>query len=132
MNLFPRRTYFLLAISVGPHLPLSGQTLTKNMSLFVGTLKKNRSVRTIKMAVESRRDLSCSTLSQRTPFTKKAHFEGATTATAAAEEFPVPARPHLIAQGLAKSGPRVASQGQRPDPNPDSRADIANARIHNS
>ena len=97
MNLFPRRSYFLLAISMGPTSLYPDKPSPKNDPFF-GTLKKNRNVRTIRMAVVSRRDLSYSTLSRRKPFPKKHTFGGA-AATTAAEEFPVPARPHPITQG---------------------------------
>ena len=45
-------------------------------SLFFRVHKKNRSARTIRMAVVSRRDLSYSTLSRRKPFPKKHTFWG--------------------------------------------------------
>ena len=70
MNLFPRRSYFLVAISMGPTSLYAAKLSPKNGPFF-GTLKKNCSVRTIKMAVVSHRDLSFSTLSRRKPFTKK-------------------------------------------------------------
>ena len=75
MNLFPRRSYFLLAISMGPTSLYPDKPSPKSDPFF-GTLKKNRSVRTIKMAVVSRRDLSFSILSRRKPFTKKHTFQG--------------------------------------------------------
>ena len=89
-----------MAMSLGPTSLYADKPSPKNDPFF-GTLKKNRSVRTIKVAVVSRRDLSFSTLSQRKPFTKNTQILGVATtaATAAAEEFPVPARPHPITQG---------------------------------
>ena len=75
MNLFPRRSYFLLAISMGPTSLYPDKPSPKNDPFF-GTLKKNRSVRTIKMAVVSRRDLSFLILLRRKPFTKKHTFWG--------------------------------------------------------
>ena len=71
----------------------------EDFHFFFRVHKKNRSVRTIRMAVVSRRDLSYSTLSRRKPFPKKHTFWGATAAATTAEEFPSPARPHPITQG---------------------------------
>ena len=58
-----------MAMSLGPTLLYADKPSPKNDPFF-GTFKKNRSVRTIKMAVVSRRDLSFSILSRRKPFTK--------------------------------------------------------------
>ena len=62
-----------MAMSLGPTSLYADKPSPKNDPFF-GTFKKNRSVRTIKMAVVSRRDLSFSTLSRRKPFTKKRTF----------------------------------------------------------
>ena len=62
-----------MAMSLGPTSLYLDKPSPKNGSFF-GTLKKNRSVRTIKMAVVSHRDLSFSILSRRKPFTKKRTF----------------------------------------------------------
>ena len=62
-----------MAMSLGPTSLYPDKPSPKNDPFF-GTSKKNRSVRTIKMAVVSRRDLSFSTLSRRKPFPQKRTF----------------------------------------------------------
>ena len=59
-----------MAMSLGPTSLYADKPSPKNDPFF-GTLKKNRNVRTIRMAVVSRRDLSYSTLSRRNPFPEK-------------------------------------------------------------
>ena len=71
-----------MAMSLGPTSLYADKPSPKTTPFF-GTSKKMRSVRTIRMAVVSRRDLSFSTPSRRRPFTKKLTFQGC-QATAAA------------------------------------------------
>ena len=66
-------TAMAMAMSLGPTSLYADNPSPKNVPFF-GTSKKMRSVRTIRMAVVSRRDLSFSTLSRRKPFPKKRTF----------------------------------------------------------
>ena len=98
MNLFPRRTYFLLPISMGP-TSLYPDKLSPKNDPFFGTMKKEpQRLYDQNGGSIALRSLSFDPIAKETVYQKIHFFSGART-TAATEEFPDPARPHPIPQG---------------------------------
>ena len=101
MNLFPRRSYFLLAISMGPTSLYPDKPSPKNDPFFWYIEKEPQRPYDQNGGSIAPRSLIFDPIAKETVY-QKTHILGVATtaaATTAAEEFPVPARPHPITQG---------------------------------
>ena len=105
MNLFPRRSYFLLAISMGPTSLYPDKPSPKNDPFFWYIEKEPQRPYDQNGGSIAPRSLIFDPIAKETVYQKTHILRVATTTTtttaaaAAAEEFPIPARPHPIAQG---------------------------------
>ena len=102
MNLFPRRSYLLLAISMGPTSLYPDKPSPKNDPFFWYIEKEPQRPYNQNGGSIAPRSLIFDLIAKET-VDQKTHILGVATTTAAttatAEEFPVPARPHPITQG---------------------------------
>ena len=98
MNLFPRRSYFLLAISMGPTSLYPDKPSPKNDPFFWYIEKEPQRPYDQNGGSIAPRSLIFDPIAKETVY-QKTHILGVATTTAASEEFPVPARPHPITQG---------------------------------
>ena len=129
MNLFPRRSYFLLAISMGPTALYLDKPSSKNDPCFWYIGKEPQRPYDQDGGSIAPRSLIFDPVAKETVYQKTYILWGAATAAAAtaAEEFPVPARPHPITQGYhipfgsspslrySRSGVAVARSGRHPE-----------------
>ena len=127
MNLFPRRSYFLLAISMGPTSLYPDKPSPKNDPFFWYIEKEPQRPYDQNGGSIAPRSLIFDPIAKETVY-QKTHILGVATTTAAAttataaEEFPVPARPHPITQGyhipfgsspsLRQQSPASADRGE--------------------
>ena len=102
MDLFPRRSYFLLAISMGPTSLYPDKPSSKNDLFFWYIEKAPQRPYDQNGGSIALRSLIFDPIAKENVYQKTRILGMATTtaaATTAAEEFPVPARPHPITQG---------------------------------
>ena len=102
MNLFPRRSYFLLAISMGPTSLYPDKPSPKNDPFFWYIGKEPQRPYDQNGGSIALRLIIFDPIPKETVYQKRHILGVATTAaatTATAEEFPIPARPHPIMQG---------------------------------
>ena len=99
MNLFPRRSYFLLAISMGPTSLYPDKPSPKNDPFFWYIEKEPQRPYDQNGGSIAPRSLIFDPFAKETVSQKTRILGAAVTAATAAEEFPVPARPHPTTQG---------------------------------